>query len=407
MIYSGGAFGAVQKFYKNGIKPGLEREREILKRLSFPEKRLKIIHVAGTNGKGSVCEYLTQILVAAGKRTGTFQTPAVYSYLEQFKLNGKPFDDLTLKKYFEIAADAASGLDASGFEVETAGALLAFAESGCEYAVIECGMGGRDDATNAVCTKELAVITSIGLEHTRYLGDTLGAIAQNKAEIIKNCPAIISALQTEEVKEYFCGKSAIFTGEPTEICRKGLNGQTFLYGGKVFETKMPGCAQPYNAAAAIDAARLLKTDESAIYTGVKTSKLGGRLEVLRSDGVTFLLDGAHNPASFIPLADFLKNNFDARHTAVIYGCLSDKDVFGCVKSLAHLARTITAVRPDNARGMDEEQIIKACRANFENAVLCGSVSEALIKLAGKYKNIIVCGSFTILWEAKQWIEKML
>ncbi|MBD5632619.1 MAG: hypothetical protein HDP34_05260 [Clostridia bacterium] len=407
MNYSGGAFDAVQKLYKKGMLFGTDTTRQILERLGLPERRLKIIHVAGTNGKGSVCEYLTQILIAAGKSVGTMQSPAVYDYGEQFRINGNPCPEALLEKSFGSALSAAEDLNASGFEVEVAGALLAFKDYGCEYAVIECGMGGKDDATNAISKKELAIITSVGLEHTRYLGHTPGVIAKNKAQIIKNCPAVISSLQPDEVKEYFSGKSVIFVGQPQNTECFGLDGQRFDYGGKTFETAMLGCAQPYNAATAIEAARLLKMDETAIYSGVKAAKLKGRLEVLRTESVTYILDGAHNPASFLPLTDILQRFFKPNETAIVFGCLSDKDVEGNVCALRGLAEKIIAVRPDNPRGMDINKIYAACSKYFSNAAKSESAQSALSEIGDKFKNVVVCGTFTILREAKQWIEKRL
>ena len=142
-----------------GMDFGTERTRKILNALDCPDKKLKIIHIAGTNGKGSVAEYITRILIAAGKKVGTFTSPAVFDYLEQFRINGEPIDKELYARAFGQAAKCANG--ATQFEVETAGALYAFALAGCEYAVVECGLGGTYDATNAIFRKEVAVIASI------------------------------------------------------------------------------------------------------------------------------------------------------------------------------------------------------------------------------------------------------
>jgi len=391
------------KFGDNRIRLGTAVTRSILDGLGSPDGKLKIIHIAGTNGKGSVAEYITQILIAAGKKTGTFTSPAVFSYAEQFRVNGVPLGKKKLDKYFSEARTAA-GTEATEFEIETAGAVYAFCREGCEYAVLECGMGGRGDATNAVNGKEVAVITSVGLEHTAYLGNTLQEICENKAGIIKDCPAVVSALQPGEVSDYFKDKGVIFADKPLEIIRADKTGQAFYYGGCRYEISMAGSAQPYDAAAAIEAARLLKIDESAIYSGVKAAKLGGRMQVLKAGGREYILDGAHNPAAFKPLAEFIKEQFGHVET-LIFGCLSDKDIDGILKSLAGLAEKVIAVNPESPRAMGLDKISRACRKYFGNVTEEKSVTAALNGADGK--TVCVCGSFTILEEAESWISKRL
>jgi len=395
------------KNYVAGIRMGTAVTRGILDSLGSPDEKLKIIHIAGTNGKGSTAEYLTQILMAAGKRTGTFTSPAVFSYAEQFRVDGAALNESKIEKYLEAARKAASGLNATQFEVETAGALYAFYREGCEYAVVECGMGGRDDATNAINKKEVAVITSIGLEHTAYLGNTLRAISENKAGIIKNCPVVVSALQPAEVTEFFKEKGAIFADKPiTEVSPCGNGGQAFNYGGCGFCVRMAGEAQPYNAAAAIEAARLLKIDEGAIYAGVKAAKLGGRAEILQANGATYILDGAHNPAAFKPLASLLSSEqFCNKQKVIIFGCLSDKDMQGNLKRLSGLAREIIAVKCPSPRAADLGETERACRKYFKEVKTAGSVAEAMAETTAEI--VVVCVSFTLLKEAKNWIEKEL
>ena len=167
-----------------GMRFGLERTRALLDKLGSPDKELKVIHVAGSNGKGSVCEYLTQILLSAGFKTGTFTSPEVFSFEEQYRVNGKSSAGLTEKYLGEVNAAADKMEDKpTAFERQTAAAFLYFFREGCEYAVIECGLGGLTDATNAICGKAMAVITSVSLEHTAVLGNTLTEIARHKAAV--------------------------------------------------------------------------------------------------------------------------------------------------------------------------------------------------------------------------------
>ena len=400
------AIAAVKQLYTRGLKTGTERTVAILNALQNPDKDLKIIHVAGTNGKGSVSEYITQILLAAGKTVGTFQSPAVYGYFEQFRINGSPIAEEELERAFSAALVYAGGCGATGFEAETAGAILAFKTAGVEYAVIECGMGGLNDATNAVSKKELAVITSIGLEHTAYLGKTLKEICVQKAGVIKDCPAVISALQPDEVKAYFSGKNVVFADKPIKIIKSDLNGQTFLYGENQFDITMAGTAQPYNAACAIETAKLLGIGHGAIFAGLKSAKLSGRAEIIQTNGARYVLDGAHNPPAMSELAKLLRQNFKKEQTAMIFGCLADKDVLGNVSAIAGTVAEIIAVRPDNSRGAELKEIVSACKKHFKNTRSAASVSLALDETKD-YKNVIICGTFTILTEAKQWIEKRL
>ena len=193
------------------INQGTAVTRALLDRLSSPDDALKIIHIAGTNGKGSTAEFFTSILISAGKKTGTFTSPQVYGFYDQFRIDGKSLSPEKAESYFGRALKCAEGLGATDFEIQTAGILLAFKEEGCEYAVIECGMGGLGDATNAVNAKELAVITSVSLEHTAYLGDTAEKICVRKAGIIKNCPAVINAYQPyESAERYLRNTGGIF-----------------------------------------------------------------------------------------------------------------------------------------------------------------------------------------------------
>ena len=362
--------------------------RAILDALGSPDNNLKIIHIAGTNGKGSTAEFFTRILTAAGKNVGTFTSPQVYSYYDQFRVDGKQLPPEKFDGYRAQAVCRASG--ASEFEIDTAAALFAFFKEGCEYAVIECGMGGLNDATNAVYKKELAVITSISKEHTEYLGNTLKEICTQKAGIIKSCPAIINAHQCEEVKKFF--KGHVFADKIEEVYDGG-----FIYDGKRFALSAVGCLQPYNAACAIEGARLLGISEDAIYNGIKLAKPRGRIEKFEALGRTYILDGAHNPAAFEPLAKYLING----KRTIIFGCLKDKDIDG---NLSHLtADEIIAVKCPSPRARSAEEVAAHSRKFFKNVKMTESVTEAL-NIADS-EEVVVCGSFTLLREALEWIEK--
>ena len=395
-------FEDIANLNKKGMKFGVETTRRILDKLGSPDEKLKIIHIAGTNGKGSTAEYITQILIAAGKRTGTFTSPMVESYFDQFRVNGSNIREELLAEYFKDAYAAADG-KATEFEVETAGALYAFYKEGCEYAVIECGLGGKLDATNAIKNKELAVISSIGLEHTSFLGSTIKEICSHKAGIIKDCPAVVNALQPEDARNFFKKLGVKFAENDFRIKSASLNCTTFIYDGKEYKTRMFGREQAYDAATAIEAAHALQLEEKAIQVGILQANLAGRLQVLTACGNIYIVDGGHNPAGMKPLAELLKM-FPKNNTQIIFGCLSDKDVNGNLHALKGLAKKITAIQPVSPRAMDINKISSACKKYFTEVEVGANVSSALENAKGV---VSVCGSFTLVKEALNWIEKRL
>lgn len=385
-----------------GMRFGTERTRKLLDLLNSPDKKLKIVHVAGTNGKGSVCAYITSILLAAGKSVGTYTTPEVFSFEEQFAVNGVPLKNC--EDYLARVQLVADGMEdkPTAYERQTAAAFLMFAEEGCEYAVIECCMGGLLDTTNAAEDKALAVITSISLEHTEYLGGTLESIARHKAGIIKGCPAVISQCVPEEVRGIFYELGARLADAPSDIC-EGEDGTYFTCAGTRYFTKLAGCRQPYNAATAIAAAKVLGIGGDAIACGIESARISGRLQLIAAGGKKFILDGAHNPESFIPLEELLKGRYSGMRRTLIYGCLSDKDITSALSRLAGCAGQVIAVQPKSYRAMGFDKIISECRRAFGHAEGAADVRAALDMAKGDI--VAVCGTFTILKEARDWIEK--
>lgn len=396
----------LERAKSRGMVFGTERCRKILDNLGAPDRGLKTVHIAGTNGKGSVAEFVSEIIRASGAKVGTYTSPAVYDYFDGFRINLKELPRAALDGYLAEAAGAAEGLKATLFEIETAAALYAFSREGCAYAVIECGLGGLSDATNAIEKKEVALITSIGLEHTAILGGTIEQICAQKAGIIIGCPAIASALQPEEARRYFERLGVKIADGGLEILKSGVDGTEFLYGGKRYKTRAIGPAQPYNAALAIECAKILKMPESAIYSGVNCANPQGRLQLFKLKNNNVILDGAHNPASFMPLASLLKSGAFGKPYLVI-SCLSDKDLRGNLNSLKGLFCGVTAVESRSARAMPVGEIVSICGEFFEKTDRAESVEEALNGAISRAETVVVCGSFTILEDSRKWIEKRL
>lgn len=391
----------VRKAQEQGSKFGTERTAELLSRLGHPDEKLKIVHVAGSNGKGSVCRYITEILVAAGRTVGTFTSPEVYSFEDMFALNGKTARRPLVEKYLSVVDRAAEGMsDApSAFERETCTALAMFAGEGCEYCVLECGLGGLEDATNAVSGKLVAVITSITTEHTAVLGDTIADICRHKSGIIKNCPAVVPANLNGEAARYFNALGAVVAGEGLKLVNRSLDGQKFLYKGEEYSILMPGDEQLYNAAVAIEVAKILSLPLSAVKKGLACARPEGRTEVIKKGATMYILDGAHNPQAFGPLISMLPGKADT----LVYTCLSDKNVGQCAALLGRLFKRVFIVPAPSYRAMDEGQILRAFAPYCDNVRSFCDIPSAMEAASGRV--IVACGSFTMLKEVRQWIDK--
>lgn len=375
-----------------------------MKRLDSPDKKLKIAHIAGTNGKGSTAAYITRILIAAGMRVGTFISPQVYSFYDQFLIDGVPILKNVFDPYISLVERACEGMDdaPSPFEIQTAAALCAFSAEGCEYAVLECGLGGRDDATNAIERKEVAVITSVSLEHTKELGSTVTEICRAKSGIVKGCPLVLSAYNGKDALNFFKPFNPVIAGADIKAEEVDLSSpcQKFSYRGKTYALNMLGEAQPYNAACAMEACKILGVDEKYFEEGLSSARLGGRSEIIERGGVTYILDGAHNPAAISQFAGVMR--LFGGEAELAFGCLSDKDVGAAARILSPLFKRAYLFSPASPRAMDINKIESAFRGAVAYEIK-ENVSEALNAAASPV--VAVCGSFTVLKEAREWIGK--
>lgn len=394
---------AVKAMEKCGSKFGTDRANELLKLCSSPDEKLKIIHVAGSNGKGSECAMLTSVLVAAGKKTGTFTSPEVFSYCEKFCIDGVPAPKSEINFYLSRVFALAEKMEdkPTAFEIETCAALFMFACEGCEYAVIECGLGGLNDSTNAVSGKVLAVITSVSLEHTAVLGKDIMSICRQKAGIINNCPAVVPCNLPSDALEYLLERGAQCAGDGLSVLRSSLNGQKFRYRGKTYAICFCGVEQAYNAAVAIDCARILKISEKHIKRGLKNARLDGRMQAIKKQGTLYILDGSHNPAAFSPLVQTIAKVKGKK--TLVFGCLSDKDAESAAEILGGLFDRIILVPAPSYRAMDIKKTFAAFCDKNKNLLEEGEIFSALG--SAKTRTVVVCGSFTLLKEAKKWIEQ--
>lgn len=417
MIYDQ-AVNYVQNLEKFGSVFGLDTVRLLLNRLGDPQKSIKFIHIAGTNGKGSTSCFITNILIESGYKVGTFNSPSVFRYNERFLIDGSPICDTDVAKYISAVADErekmkSEGLNApTAFEVEFAAAMLCFKEKQCDFAVLECGLGGRLDATNAIDKKEVAIITSISFDHTAVLGNTLGAIAAEKAAIVKDCP-LVTYRQCDEVMKVFEKADDLRVCPQSKLISSDKDRQIFSYRGETFELKQLGKYQLDNCSAAIEGALTLierghgKITWDTIKRGVSKSVWKGRLQKIEKKGKTFLLDGAHNPDGAKTLADELSSHFSDMKKCFVFGMFADKDIDGVLKNIGGLADMFIAVKPPSKRGLDEKITLEKCLQYATLSSSAPSIEEAITAaLNGACELIVVCGSLSILNNALKAIESI-
>ena len=392
-----------------GSKPGLGRIKELLKALRNPEKQLKFIHVAGTNGKGSTSVCIATVLERTGYKTGLFISPYVLRFNERIQVNGKHITDDELEQAInEIRPFADAMEDApTEFEMITALAMRYFLVNCCDIVVLEVGMGGRLDSTNVIPTPELAVITAIGYDHVKELGPTLTDIAREKAGIIKSDGDILIYGGERNVERVFehaaseCGarlRKADFTR---------INGQEFSFKyiklniEQYGEIKLPlvGSYQPKNATVAITAFEILREkgydiSDADIIAGLASVKWPGRFEVLGYKPI-FILDGSHNPQGMEVTADSLRCYFNDRKMIFIVGVMADKDVDSMLTHIVPLAVTIIAVKPDHERAMCSRELAERVTQHGVQVFDCGTVGKGVSKafgIAGEEGIICALGS---------------
>lgn len=361
-----------------GSRLGLSRTYELLKRLGNPQKKLKFVHVAGTNGKGSVCACLEAILRHAGYRTGLYTSPYIARFNERIRVCGEDIPDDVLCSLVETVRDASMGMEdrPTEFEFITALGFLYFLREKCEIVVLEVGLGGTLDSTNVIDAPELAILTAIGLDHTRELGPTLSDVASAKAGIIKaGCDVVTYGGQPEadSVIEKTCREKGarLFSPDFTKIegLKSDLTSCMFSYGDyRGVRLPLAGNYQANNAVLAITAAEALrdrgwKIDPDDIIQGIGQVRWPGRFELLRREPV-FILDGSHNPHGIAATAASLRSNFEDRKIVFLSGVMADKDLYGMLQHIVPMAKCFVTVTPHNPRALPAEKYAEILKKNF-------------------------------------------
>lgn len=384
------AISYIETYTWSATRLGLERTRELLSRLGDPQKRLKFIHVAGSNGKGSTCAMLESVLRAAGYRTGLYISPHLQSFRERFQINGAPVSGARFAAVTERVRAAAEEMTdhPSQFELSTAIAMVCFSEEACDVVVLEVGLGGALDSTNAIDAPEVAVITNLGLEHTEYLGNTIEEIAAAKGGIIKpgcDCVCYDSEPAAMAVIKGICARQGVslYKSDPDSllVLERSLDGQHLAWNGLVFTLPLLGTHQLHNAAVALRTVEVLRQrgwviSDEALCTGLSGVRWPARFEVLSRDPL-FILDGGHNPQCVRALARCLEEYLPGQKLTLLMGVLADKDYPAMLDEIAPRAARFVCVTPDSPRALPAEALAETVRGRGLEAVACGSLDAAV------------------------------
>ncbi len=400
----------------HGVKLGLNNITYLLHRMGDPQKRLRCIHVAGSDGKGSTCAIIASVLKASGYRVGMFTSPHILRFNERIQIDGEPISDDDMAFYASRVRHFVDDMKESDiyctfFEVTTAMAFDYFDRKGVDIAVVEVGMGGRFDATNVILP-EVSVINNISLEHQSYLGDTVEKIAYEKAGIIK--PGVPAVTMNPEPALGVIRKAAEENGSEltvvspdVEVVENGPRGPRFVFEGREYLVSIPGRNEAKNAVLALTALRKLGDYEERISAhvseGMSSVVWPCRLQNL---GNGYMVDVTHTNAGSEGLAKDIAEIYGK--VVLVFGLLDDKDVDGICRNLASVASRVVVTAPACDRAKPAEQTLEVMRRYFPGAECAGNVADA-VKRADELKEegeqVLICGSFYMAEEAMRWMGR--
>ena len=387
-------------------KPGLERIGELCERLGHPERSLKFVHVAGTNGKGSFCSMLDSILRCAGYKVGLYTSPYIVEFGERMRVGGENISHAELSEITEYVKPIADSMTdkPTEFELITAIALEYFKRQKCDIVVLEAGMGGRLDSTNIIDTPVLSVITGIALDHTAFLGDTVEKIAAEKAGIIKNAPVLFGGIDESayDVIKKVADERGVELLRPdygkTEIMSADVRGTKFSYRDyRNLKVNLLGLYQPRNASLVIEAVSALRgagieIPDAAVYSGLECAVWHARFEVICHHPLV-IFDGAHNPEGVVAATESIKHYFGDDGVVAISGVLADKDYNFIAEKIARVAPYAFTITPDNPRALDASSYAEVLNSHGSHATPTSSVKEAVssaVNLALREEKAVVC-----------------
>lgn len=402
----------MEQVQKKGSILGLGPVQMLLNRLGNPQEQCSVIHVAGTNGKGSICTFLESLYTEEGKRVGRYISPTIHCYLERFQINGVYMEEDIFAELLEEVVKVLKDMEAeqqslpTAFEIETAIAFLYFLREDVDLVILETGMGGRLDATNVVAKPLCTVFASVGMDHMQFLGDTIKEIAYEKAGIMKReCPVVcypnkpeVMRVLKEQFAEVNCNNSEgdgslhnvgktvqtqFVTVDCSElvILSEDLEGSRFLYKGEEYEIGMSGHYQVYNAVTAIETKLL--TDGMLVKAGLKKATWEGRFEKI-SDEPLFIRDGAHNVDGVMALRESLQKHFTNHNIIFIIGVLRDKEYESMMEILCPMAKRVFTITPPVERGLSGEILCKCAGQFCAKVEACRDVEQAIEKAKQSY-----------------------
>ena len=407
-----------------GSIPGLGRTQKLLSLMGNPHEKLKYVHIAGTNGKGSTAAMTASILRKAGYKVGLYTSPYIYRFNERMQIDGQQIPDQELADITEWVKPLAQSMEESPteFELVSCIAFEYFKRNGCDIVVLEVGMGGALDSTNVIPCPEVAVITNIGLDHTDVLGKTVEEIAETKAGIFKeggNAVVYRSTPGVEAVFEKVCAernvslKKADFAG--LKLLSHGLEGQTFDCGSrKTLELPLLGDHQLHNAAVVLGVIDTLQEKgwnitEEHVREGLRDVSWPGRFDIMRKDPL-FIIDGGHNPQCIEALVKNIQDYLADRKVIVLTGVLADKDYADMYKPVMPLVREFVCITPPNPRKLDAEKLALYLTQAGTIATPCGSITEGVItamEKAGKDGVVLCFGSLYSIGAIRDALEEVI
>ena len=401
---------------------GLGRTQELLKKTGNPEKRLRFVHIAGTNGKGSTAAMLASIFEAAGYRTGLYTSPFINRFNERMQIDGSYISDEELAEITAEVKPLAEEMEdhPTEFELITVIAMLYFARHACEIVILEVGMGGELDSTNVIEKPEAVIITAMGMDHVRELGPTMADIARAKAGIIKEGCDVVSYggnpdadavfRSVAEARHATLHEPTFSTIKPGEF---NLDGQSFSYlDWKDVRIPLVGRYQMNNAAVVLTAVQVLRErgwrlSDDAVRTGLASTRWPARFEVLRRDPV-FIVDGGLNPHRIRATAESLERLFPGKKITFLVGVMADKDVPHILGLVVPLAKEFFTVKPRNPRAMSAEELASRIEALGVKATPCVSVEEGVRiaqEAAGKAGIVCALGSLYMSGDVRACFQR--
>ena len=423
----------IEETHKFGIRLGLENMSKLLELLGNPQDKLNIIHVAGTNGKGSTCSFITSILKECGYKVGLYTSPYLETFTERIRINGENIPEEDVARIVTLIREKIEQMVSEGysypteFEIVTTMAFYYYCEQDVDFVALEVGLGGRYDATNIIKKSDVSVITSISLDHVGILGDTVAKIAYEKGGIIKENGVAVVYDQSDEaknvIKDICKEKNAKYIEvkfDDINVKQSDINTQVYdcsIMGQRYedLEIQLIGDHQINNSMLALSAIEVLKElknlnlNEEDIRKGLLNTRWPGRIEKIM-DKPTFIIDGAHNEDGARSLAKAIEKNFNGKKATLLIGMLEDKDIDGVLEILMPYFNKVITTTPDNDRAINCETLKEKISKYVDDVVAISNIEDAVnytLRNAKEDDVIISAGSLYMIGTVRTILNEIL